>query len=66
MPKVHLTLHPAVKAIAKIEAELRKVRKRVSKVDQKKIDLELKALKKITVALKIHCRAFAQTFDVQN
>jgi hypothetical protein len=66
MPKVRLTFHPAVKAIAKIEAELRKVRKRVNKVDQKKIDLELKALRKITAALEIHCKAFAQTFDVQN
>lgn len=66
MPKVRLTFHPAVKAIGKIEAELRRVRERVNKVDQKKIDLELKALKKITVALKTHCRGFAQTFDVQN
>lgn len=66
MPKIRLTLHPAVKAIAKIEAELRRVRKRVNKVDQKKIDLELKALKKITAALKNRCRGFAQTFDVQN
>lgn len=66
MPKVRLTLHPAAKAIAKIEAELKSVRKRVNKVEQKKIDLELKALKKITVALKIHCKAFVQTFDVKN
>jgi len=66
MPKVRLTLHPAAQAIAKIEAELKRVRRGVSKVDQKKIDLELKVLKKITVALKIHCRAFIQTFDVKN
>ena len=66
MPKVRLTLHPAAKAIAKIEAELKSVRKRGNKVEQKKIDLELKALKKITAALKKHCRGFAQTFDVQN
>ncbi|HEY4879580.1 MAG TPA: hypothetical protein VIH97_10680 [Candidatus Acidoferrales bacterium] len=66
MPKVRLTLHPAAKAIAKIEAELKSVRKRVNKVEQKKIDLELKTLKKITVALKTHCRGFAQTFDVKN
>ena len=66
MAKVRLTLHPAIAAITKIEKKLRSIRKKVSNAEQKKIDLELETLQKAAIALKIHCRAFVQTFDVKN
>jgi t-SNARE complex subunit (syntaxin) len=65
MPNVKVTLHPAVRAIAKIEKELRTVRKQVGKIEQKKIDLELKTLQELSIALKRHCKGFIQTFAVK-
>jgi hypothetical protein len=64
MPKVRLTLHSLVKEIEKIEKELRKIRKSVSAADKKKINLELKALRKVDAILREHCLAYIQRFEM--
>jgi hypothetical protein len=65
MAKVKFTLKNVDREIAKAEKKLRALRRDVIKADQKKIDLNLKALEKFHRTILSVCRPlthFGQTF----
>lgn len=65
MAKVSFTLKNVTKEIKKAEKKLRALRGKVTKEDQKKIDLNLHALKKSYGIIGVVCRPpalFWQTF----
>lgn len=69
MAKIHFTLKNVSKEIAKAQKKLRAIRGKVSKADQKKIDLNLRALKKSYGIIGIVCRPptmFGQTFTTKS
>lgn len=69
MAKIHFTLKNVTKEIAKAQKKLRAIRGKVSKADQKKIDLNLRALKKSYGIIGIVCRPptmFGQTFTTKS
>lgn len=55
MAKIKFTLHGVAAEIRKAEKKLRSIRLKVSKADQKKIDLDLGALKKSYRMIRILC-----------
>lgn len=55
MAKVKFTLHDVATEIRKAEKKLRAIRAKVSKADQKKIDLDLRALDKSYRLLRVIC-----------
>ncbi|MGA7914776.1 MAG: hypothetical protein WCA00_06035 [Candidatus Acidiferrales bacterium] len=69
MAKIHFTLKNVTKEIAKAQKKLRAIRGKVSKADQKKIALNLRALKKSYGIIGIVCRPptmFGQTFTTKS
>lgn len=68
MAKISFTLKGVAKEIAKAEKKLRSVRSKVTKEDQKKIDLNLRGLEKCHGVIKHFCRPptlFGQTFTTK-
>jgi hypothetical protein len=68
MPKVSFTLKNVTREIAKAEKRLRALRGQVIAEDQKKIDLNLRALEKSYGIIGIVCRPptqFGQTFTTK-
>jgi hypothetical protein len=55
MAKVAFSVHPITNAIRKAEKKLRAIRPKVSKAERKKIDLNLRMLKKSYQLLRIPC-----------
>jgi hypothetical protein len=55
MAKIAFSLHPITNAIRKAEKKLRAIRPKVSKASQKKIDLNLRMLKKSYSLLRLPC-----------
>jgi hypothetical protein len=55
MAKIAFSLHPITSAIRRAEKKLRAIRPKVSKADQKKIDLNLRMLEKSHHFLRISC-----------
>lgn len=55
MAKVAFSVHPITTAIRRAEKKLRAIRSQVSKVEQKKIDLNLRMLKKSYRLLRFPC-----------
>lgn len=55
MAKVKFTLHGVAAEIRKAEKKLRSIRSKVSKADQKKIDLNLRVLEKSYRSIRILC-----------
>jgi hypothetical protein len=55
MAKIAFSLHPITAAIRRAEKKLRAIRPKVSKADQKKIDLNLRMLGKSHHLLRIPC-----------
>ncbi|MGA9568780.1 MAG: hypothetical protein WBS17_01740 [Candidatus Acidiferrales bacterium] len=55
MAKVAFTVHPITTAIRRAEKKLRSIRPKVSKTEQKKIDLNLRMLEKSYNLLRIAC-----------
>ncbi len=55
MAKIGFSLHPVAAAIRRAETKLRKLRPKVSKADQKKIDLNLRMLEKSYHLIEIPC-----------
>jgi hypothetical protein len=55
MAKVSFSLHPVAAAIRRAETKLRKLRPKVSKDERKKIDLNLRMLRKSYHLIKISC-----------
>jgi hypothetical protein len=55
MAKIGFSLHPVAAAIRRAEKKLRSLRPKVSKADQKKIDLNLRALKKSYHLIRVIC-----------
>jgi hypothetical protein len=55
MAKIAFSLHPITNAIRKAEKKLRAIRPKVSKAGQKKIDLNLRVLKKSYGLLRLPC-----------
>ena len=55
MAKIAFSLHPITTAIQTAEKKLRTIRPKVSKADQKKIDLNLRVLEKSHHLLRIAC-----------
>lgn len=55
MAKVAFSVHPITTAIERAEKKLRTIRPKVSKVEQKKIDLNLRMLEKSYRLLRIAC-----------
>ncbi len=69
MAEINFTLKGVAKEIAKAEKKLRSVRAKVTKEDQKKIDLNLRGLKKCHGVIKNFCRPptlFGQTFTTKS
>jgi hypothetical protein len=60
MAKVKFTLHGVAAEIRKAEKKLRSIRSKVSKADQKKIDLDLRVLEKSYRQIRILCPARRQ------
>lgn len=68
MAKISFTLKSVTKEIRKAEKKLRAIRSKVTKGDQKKIDVNLRALKKSYGIIGIVCRPptmFGQTFTTK-
>ena len=69
MAKIHFTLKNITKEIQKAEKKLRALRSKVTKADQKKIDLNLRSLKKSYGIIGVVCRPpatqFGQTFTTK-
>jgi chromosome segregation ATPase len=59
--KLKVSLAPIAKEIAKAEKELKKLQKRVSATDKKKIKLEIENLGKFSRWLKRSCKAGKMT-----
>lgn len=55
MAKIGFSLHPVAAAIRKAEKQLRALRPKVGKADQKKIDLNLRMLKKSYHLIELPC-----------
>jgi len=55
MAKIAFSVHPITAAIRRAEKKLRAIRPKVSKADQKKIDLNLRMLKKSDHLLRFAC-----------
>jgi hypothetical protein len=55
MAKVAFSVHPITTAIRRAEKKLRAIRPKVSKAEQKKIDLNLRMLKKSYRLLRFPC-----------
>ncbi|MFY9802103.1 MAG: hypothetical protein WA211_14300 [Candidatus Acidiferrales bacterium] len=55
MAKINFTLHGVAAEIRRAEKKLRALRSKVSKADQKKIDLDLRALEKSYRCIRIIC-----------
>jgi hypothetical protein len=55
MAKVAFSVHPITTAIRRAEKKLRAIRPKVSKADQKKIDLNLRMLEKSYRLLRFPC-----------
>ncbi len=55
MAKIAFSLHPITAAIRRAEKKLRAIRPKVGKAAQKKIDLNLRMLKKSYGLLRIAC-----------
>ena len=55
MAKIAFSLHPITNAIRRAEKKLRAIRPKVSKGDQKKIDLNLRMLEKSYRLLRFPC-----------
>ena len=55
MAKVAFSVHPITTAIRRAEKKLRAIRPKVSKADKKKIDLNLRMLKKSYRLLEFAC-----------
>jgi hypothetical protein len=55
MAKIKFTLHGIAAEIRKAEKQLRALRSKVSKAEQKKIDLELRALAKSYHLIRVIC-----------
>jgi hypothetical protein len=55
MAKISFSLHSVAAAIGRAEKRLRALRPKVSKADQKKIDLNLRALKESYRLIRIQC-----------
>ena len=55
MAKIAFSLHPVTSAIRRAEKKLRAIRPKVSKADQKKIDLNLRMLEKSYRLLRFPC-----------
>jgi hypothetical protein len=55
MAKVAFSVHPITSAIRRAEKKLRSIRPRVSKAEQKKIDLNLRMLEKSYRLLRFPC-----------
>ena len=58
MAKIAFSVHSIATAIKKAEKKLRRIRPEVSKADQKKIDLNLRMLKKSCHYLEFPCPKF--------
>lgn len=68
MANISFTLKGVAKEIAKAEKKLRSMRSKVTKEDQKKIDLNLRGLEKCQGVIKNFCRPltlFGQTFTTK-
>jgi hypothetical protein len=68
MAKIRFTLKSVTKEIRKAEKKLRSIRSKVIKSDQKKIDVNLRALKKSFGIIGVVCRPptmFGQTFTTK-
>ena len=55
MAKIAFSVHPITTAIRRAEKKLRAIRPKVSKAEQKKIDLNLRMLEKSYRLLRIPC-----------
>lgn len=55
MAKVEFTLHGVTTEIRKAEKKLRSIRSKVSKADQKKINLDLRVLEESYRSIRILC-----------
>lgn len=55
MAKIRFSLHPVATAIRTAQKKLRSLRPKVSKADQKKIDLNLRALERSYRLIRIQC-----------
>jgi hypothetical protein len=53
--KIAFSVHPIITAIRKAEKKLRAIRPKVSKAEQKKIDLNLRMLEKSDRLLRFPC-----------
>jgi hypothetical protein len=68
MAKINFTLKGVTNEIRKAEKKLRSIRGKVTAADQKKIDLNLRSLKKSYGIIGIVCRPptqFGQTFTTK-
>jgi hypothetical protein len=69
MANVSFTLKNVTKEITKAEKKLRAIRGKVSKADQKKIDLELRGLVECSRKIQQFCRPlvhYGQTFKTKS
>src|ERR1700678_746383 len=62
MAEMKVTLHSVTREIIKVQKKLKSIRPRVSKENQKKIDLELRSLQQCGETVKQFCRPLSQGF----
>jgi hypothetical protein len=62
MAEMKVTMHSVTREIEKVQKKLKSIRSRVSKADQKKIDLQLRKLETCGNNVKNFCRPPAQGF----
>ena len=62
MPTTKISLHAIVREIRKVEKQLRAMRSKVARADQKIIDLELRSLKRGTAILVKRCKDLTVPF----
>jgi hypothetical protein len=62
MAEMKVTMHSVTREIEKVQKKLKSIRSRVSKTDQKKIDLQLRKLETCGNNVKNFCRPPAQGF----
>ena len=62
MAEMKVTMHSVTREIEKVQKKLKSIRSRVSKTDQKKIDLQLRKLEICGNNVKNFCRPPAQGF----
>jgi hypothetical protein len=62
MAEIKVTLHAVTREIEKVQKKLKGIRRRVSSADQKKIDLQMRSLKKCANEVKHFCSPPAQGF----